>query len=203
MDTDKPSPVGTVTADPAATHPAVTPPGSTAPDPAVPNTAAWEGCMLPGADLSARLGAVEEQLQGFNRRATHREQIIDRLHEENQSLRQGEHRIVLEPVIADLIRLHDQLAREARRDPDGVLPSFVAEVAEILDRCGIEVFEAQPREAYRTDRHRPLAVVPTTDPELHNTVAEPIAAGFLDRHAGRIRRPAQARFHQYHEDQET
>ncbi len=156
-------------------------------------------------DLSKRLGAVEEQLGEFHRRAAHREQIIDRLHEENQRLRQGEHRVVLEPVVADLIRLHDQLSREARRAgaDDGLVGSFAEEVAEILDRCGIEVFAAAPGESYQSDRHRPLAVVPTSDPELHNTVAEAVAAGFYDRETSRVRRPAQARFHQYRAEGEN
>jgi molecular chaperone GrpE len=200
-------PTGTITAE--AANPAATPPDIAAPESAAPDTTAPDITAPPGtgpqpdADLSARLSAVEEQLRDFNRRAMHREQVIDRLHEENQQLRQGQHRVVLEPVIADLIRLYDQLAREARRDPDGILPSFVAEVAELLDRCGIEAFEAEVGQAYRTDLHRPLAVVPTTNPDQHNTVAEAVAAGFIDRVAGRTRRPAQARFYQYHKDEEN
>jgi len=196
MNTPGPSPAGTVTAEGA--DPAATPPETAAPD-----TATRPETTVPEVELSARLAAVEEQVRDFNRRAVHREQIIDRLHEENQVLRQGEHRVVLEPVIADLIRLYDQLAREARREPGGILPSFVAEVAEILDRCGIEAFEAEVGDAYRTDRHRPLAVVATADPDRHNTVAEAIAAGFIDRAADRTRRPAQARFYQYREDEEN
>lgn len=151
----------------------------------------------PGDALICRLDAIERQLADFHRRSAHREEIINRLHEDNQRLKQGEHRVVLEPVIADLIRLHEQLARQARRTPDdGMLASFVDEVDEILDRCGIEVFMAAQGDAYRSDRHKPLAVVQTTDPELHNTVAEPIAAGFIDRLNDRVRRPAQARFYQ-------
>jgi molecular chaperone GrpE (heat shock protein) len=195
MTSEGPSPAGTITAE------AADPAAPLAPAPA--ETAAPDAGPEPGAELGARLSAVEAQLSEFNRRAEHREQIIDRLHEENQRLRQGEHRVVLEPVIADLIRLYDQLAREARRDPDGILPSFVAEVADILDRCGIEAFEAEVGESYRTDRHRPLAVVPTALPDQHNTVAEAVAAGFIDRAAGRTRRPAQARFYQYREDEEN
>jgi molecular chaperone GrpE len=157
------------------------------------------------ADLGKRLAAVEEQVGEFHRRAAHREQIIDRLHDENQQLKQGTHRAVLEPVVADLIRLHDQLAREARRagDEGGFLSSFAAEVAEILDRCGIEMFDTAFGESFQSDRHRPLAVVPTSDPGLNNTVAESIAAGFYDRQASRVRRPAQARFHQYRADEES
>jgi hypothetical protein len=74
--------------------------------------------------------------------------------------------------------------------------SFADEVAEILDRCAIEVFVAAEGDPYDRDRHKPLAVVPATDPELHNTVAEPIAAGFSDRLTDRVRRQAQARFYQ-------
>lgn len=147
--------------------------------------------------LVGRLDAIEHQLAEFHRRSAHREEIISRLHDDNQRLKQGEHRVVLEPVIADLIRLHEQLARQARRTPDdGMLASFVDEVDEILDRCGIEVFMAAEGDPYRSDRHKPLAVVPTTDLQLHNTVAEPIAAGFIDRINDRVRRPAQARFYQ-------
>lgn len=150
-----------------------------------------------GDALISRLDAIEQQLAEFHRRSAHREEIINRLHEDNQRLRRGEHRVVLEPVIADLIRLHEQLARQARRTPDdGMLDSFVDEVGEILNRCGIDVFIAIEGDLYRSDRHKPLAVVTTTDPGLHNTVAEPIAAGFIDRMNDRVRRPAQARFYQ-------
>lgn len=149
-------------------------------------------------DLSRRIGAVEEQICEFHRRAAHRESVIDRLHAENQRLKQGEHRIVLEPVVSDLIRLHDQLSREARRTTaNGMADSFAEEVAEILDRCGIEAFVAAPGESFQSDRHRPLAVVPTCDPQLHNTVAEAVAAGFYERETSRVRRPAQAHFYQH------
>jgi molecular chaperone GrpE len=165
-------------------------------------TSVAEGAV-PVEDLSKWLDAVQEQLSEFHRRAAHRESIIDRLHEENQRLKQGQHRVILEPVVADLIRLHDQLSREARRAGDGLVGSFAEEVAEILDRCGIEVFDAIPGEPHQTDRHRPLAVVPSSNPEQHNTVAEAVAAGFYDREADRVRRPAQARFYQYLADGEN
>jgi molecular chaperone GrpE len=172
---------------------------------APPDTHELAGDRAAAADVSERLAAVEAQLGEFHRRSAHREQIIDRLHEENQQLKQGTYRVILEPVVADLIRVHDQLSREARRGADqgGLIGSFAAEVAEVLDRCGIEVFDAAPGESFASDRHRPLAVVPTDDPSQHNTVAESVAAGFYDRQASRVRRPAQARFHQYRADEES
>lgn len=156
----------------------------------------------PLGEVAGRLGALEEQLAEFHRRSAHRESVIDRLHEENQRLREGIGRVILEPAVSDLIRLHDQLAAEARRlDADGgdgrLLGSFADDVEQILDRCGIEVFSAQPGEPFEPGRHRPLKVVACDDESLHNTVAEVVAAGFYERDTGRVRRPVHARFHQY------
>jgi molecular chaperone GrpE len=154
------------------------------------------------AEVASRLAKVEEQLGEFHRRAAHREAVIDRLHEDNQQLRSGFGRLILEPVIADLIRLHDQLSRESRRLEAGaqdgkLMRSFAEDVAQTLDRCGIEVFSAEPGDPFEPGRHKPLAVVACDDEARHNTVAEVLAAGFADRDSGRILRPVQARFHRY------
>ena len=153
-------------------------------------------------DLAARCGGIEEQVAEFHRRSAHREAIIDRLHAENQRLGSGLARIILEPVVADLIRLHDQLAAEARRlQADGqdhrLVWSFADDVAQILDRCGIDMFSAEPGDPFDRERHRAMAVVACGDQTRHNTVAEVVAVGFVERETGRIRRPVQARFHQY------
>lgn len=154
------------------------------------------------SEIAGRLGKLEEQLAEFHRRAAHRESVIDRLHEENQQLRGGFGRIVLEPVVTDLIRLYDQLSREVRRlrasaQDWQLTSSFAEDVAQILDRCGVEAFSAEPGDRFEPDRHRPLAVVACADESRHNTVAEVVAVGFAERETGRVRRPVQARFHQY------
>jgi molecular chaperone GrpE len=157
---------------------------------------------LVAGDLAGRLDGITVQLAEFHRRSAHRETVIDRLHEENQRLRDGIGRIILDPVVTDLIRLHDQLVLEVRRlEADGQDPqllwSFAEDVTQILERCGIEVFSAEPGDPFERDRHRPLAVVACADAERHNTVAEMVAVGFSERDTGRVRRPVQARFHQY------
>ena len=169
-------------------------------EPAQPAQAEGEVVLTPG-DLASRLGRVEEQLTEFHRRSAHRESVIDRLHEENQRLSEGIGRAFLEPVIADLIRLHDQLSGEVRRLEAGgqdarLVWSFAEDVAQILDRCGVEAYSAEPGDAFERGRHRALAVVACEDESQHNTVAEVVAAGFLDRETGRIRRPVQARVFQ-------
>jgi molecular chaperone GrpE len=187
----------------------------TGPDQAGPEPAAAEEAQAPAevmpevgagpalfGELAGRLDKVEAQLTEFHRRSAHRESVIDRLHEDNQRLRGGFARIILEPVVTDLIRLHDQLVREVRRleaagQDARLLWSFAEDVTAILDRCGIEVFSAEPGDPFERERHRPLAVVTCDDESRHNTVAEVVAVGFLERDSGRIRRPVQARVHQY------
>ena len=168
----------------------------------VPSSAGDQGVPELLAELVAGLGKVEERLAGFHQRAAHREAIIDRLYEDNQRLHDGFGRMVLEPVVADLIRLYDQLDREASRlEADGqdgqLMRSFSEDVAEILDRCGFEVFSAEVGDPFERGRHRPVELVACDDESAHNTVAEVVTAGFFDRDANRVRRPVHARFHQY------
>jgi molecular chaperone GrpE len=159
--------------------------------------------------LASGLDRVEKQLAGFNQREARREavigqlnSVIDQLHEENELLKAGLSRMVLEPVITDLIRLHDQLSRDARRQAgdgrDAALAwSFVDDVAQLLERCGIDTFTAEPGDRFDPIRHHALAVAPGADEARDKTVAEVLGAGFIDRDTGHVRRPLQARFHQY------
>ncbi len=169
---------------------------------ATPILARDEGVSGLLGELATRLEKVEEHLAESHRRAAHRESVIDRLHEENQRLHGGIRRMILEPVVTDLIRLYDQLEREADRpDANGgdgqLLRSFADDVAQILDRCGIEVFSAEPGDPFERGRHRPVGVVACDDESRHKTVAKVVAAGFYERETGLVRRPVNAHFHQY------
>jgi molecular chaperone GrpE len=132
------------------------------------------------AELAGRLGKLEEQLAEFHQRSAHRESVIDRLHEENQRLHSGMERII-----------------EAGDQDALLLRSFADDIAQILDRCGIELFSASPGDPFERGRHRPLTIVACDDNSRHNTVAEVIAAGFGERETGRVRRAAQVRVFQY------
>jgi len=158
----------------------------------------------PQPELAERLSTIEAAVAEFNRRSAHREAVIDRLHEENQRLRGGLYRSMLEPVIADLIRLYDSLLREATRltaedadpAPGRLLESFADDTLLTLERCGLEEFTARPGEPFDPGRHTAVSVVPVEGEALDNTVAEVVAIGFLERETGRVRRPVRARFHQ-------
>ncbi|WP_230421470.1 nucleotide exchange factor GrpE, partial [Actinomadura soli] len=156
-------------------------------------------------EQSERLAAIEAAVAEFNRRSAHREAVIDRLHEENQRLRDGVHRTVLEPVIADLLRLYDSMLREAARlgaagaDPaqGRLLESFADDTLLTLERCGLDEFTAAPGDPFDPGRHAAVSVVPADDEALDNTVAEVVATGFVERETGRVRRPLRARFHRF------
>lgn len=165
------------------------------------------GLETPVSAPSAALDHVVEQLKDihaqiaeFHQRSTHREAVIDRLHDENRQLRAGVYRAILEPVVVDLIRLHDALTSAAAHvESSAMLDSFVIDVEMILDRCGVERFVADVGDPYQPGDHKPLAVVLTDDPERDKTVAEVAAVGFRDRETGRVRRPVHARFFQLRE----
>jgi molecular chaperone GrpE (heat shock protein) len=150
-----------------------------------------------------RLEALERAVAEFQQRSAHREAVIDRLHEENQRLQAGFERALLEPLLVDLVRLHDGLTRQARgpapkaADWAGLLTSFADEVEQLLERCGVESFSAEPGDPHRPQEHRPVGTVATQDEGRHNTVAEVLALGFRERETGRVYRPLGARFFQY------
>ncbi|WP_329519152.1 nucleotide exchange factor GrpE [Spirillospora sp. NBC_01491] len=165
-----------------------------------------------GFEVDGRLAAIEGAVAEFNRRSAHREAVIDRLHEENQRLRSGLHRSLIEPIVADLIRLYDSLAQEAARmsgdgadpAPGRLLDSFADDVLLTLERAGLDEFTARPGEPFDPARHAAVAVVPAADAALDNTVAEVTAVGFVERETGRVRRPVRARFHRFdHAEAET
>jgi molecular chaperone GrpE len=168
----------------------------------MPVAAGDSGDRGPLGELAGRLDRIEQHLAESHRRAAHREAVIDRLHEENQQLRNGVARVLLEPVTTDLIRLHDQLAREAKRleaagQHGRLLRSFADDVELILDRYAVETFSAEPGDPFQRGRHRAVGVVPCAAESQHNTVAEVVAAGFYERDTSQVRRPLQARFYQY------
>jgi molecular chaperone GrpE len=155
----------------------------------------------PGGGRDEFLAAVERQLDEFNRRSAHRETIIDRLHEENQLLRNGLRRSILDPVVADLLRLYDTLLRETVRltgEPVAKqFASFADETELILDRCGIEAFTTGPGDRFEPSRHTHVTTVRTDDPDLHSTVEHVLVAGFVERETGQVRRPARVRLWRY------
>jgi hypothetical protein len=145
------------------------------------------------AALQSILDRLTAATEREHERAAHREQIIDRLHDDNQLLRRGELQAMLDPIRTALYRLHDMVRRESRRwdesavdggeppDPAHVGPLLSAiadEIAETLARAGAERYTVEPGEPYDQARHRPVGTVPVTDAELDGAVVAAHTDGF-------------------------
>ncbi|MFC4532306.1 nucleotide exchange factor GrpE [Sphaerisporangium dianthi] len=138
-------------------------------------------------ELTRRVAALIEAAGREHERAAHREQVIDRLHAENQQLRHGLLQEALTPVRARLYRLHDTVAREAARwrgpahppaELAGPLFSAIAEeVAEVLGRTGAERAGVRAGDAYDPALHRPAGTSPVAE-EADGTVVEVLSEAF-------------------------
>jgi molecular chaperone GrpE (heat shock protein) len=155
------------------------------------------------ARISDRLNDLVAQGAEYHRRSVHREAIIDRLHEENQKLRDEVRASVFDPITADLMRLYDSFRRDADRltesgtDPGlaKLMESYADDVELILDRCGLEPFSAAVGEPFRRGDHVVAGTVEASDPAQRDRIAEVIAVGFRDRATGQIKRPLRAKFY--------
>jgi molecular chaperone GrpE (heat shock protein) len=154
-------------------------------------------------EVHAALSGLSATLEREQERAKHREEIIDRLHEENQLLRRGELQQMYEPVRAALFRLYDNLGRAVQDPPDAehIVPLLRAigdELAEALGRTGIEKYEVGLGDLYDRELHRPLGPAPVTDEDLDGRVVEICSDGFA--RGEQIVRRAQVRVGKYQED---
>jgi molecular chaperone GrpE len=171
------------------------------------NIAEPDGTNIIGlAELSRiydRLNDLVAHGAEYHRRSAHREAVIDRLHEENQKLRDEIRASVFDPITADLMRLYDSFRRDADRltesgaDPGLVklMESYADDVELILDRCGLEPFSAAVGEPFRRGTHVVAGMVEASDPAQRDQIAEVIAVGFRDRATGQIKRPLKAKFY--------
>jgi molecular chaperone GrpE len=140
-------------------------------------------------ELRVSIAELVSQVARDHDRAQAREGVIDRLHAEVQGLRAGEARSLLRPVVTDLWRLRDDLARQARSVPDSMtrgevavlLESYADSVVLILERCGIVAV-------------RPVG---TTRPDLDGTVAGVVTDGYAEAGTGRPVTPARVTIYRH------
>jgi molecular chaperone GrpE len=155
--------------------------------------------------LAGELAALRAEVAREHQRAAAREQVIDRLHEENQRLRAGERLLLLRPLLTDLQRLRHDLLRTAAGLPAGfdagaaadMLRSYATSVELTLERAGVTVTAPEPGTAFDPSTQRATGMVPATDPGQDGTVAEVVLDGYHDVEAGRTVVPAAVRVHRW------
>lgn len=124
--------------------------------------------------------------------------IIEKLHAENTTLRQGELVQAMKPLLLDLARLHDDVAsliahggEELRKA--AVIPELIVDV---LSRHGVTPITPQPGEPFTAKQHQAVETVVTDDPTRDGTIAEVRRPGFL-RDGEHLVRAAQVNVYRY------
>ncbi|MEH0844164.1 nucleotide exchange factor GrpE [Micromonospora sp. CPCC 205711] len=216
VDPDPPAPAVEVPAQPAGEIPPEPVVGS-APAPATEPDRLDELTQRLGGELTGlaeRLGGelagLRAEIARTHDRAAAREQVIDRLHEENQRLRAGERLLLLRPLLTDLQRLRHDLLRTAAGLPPAfdaaaaadMLRSYAANLELTLERGGITVVAPAVGAAFEPSTHRATATVPASDPGQDGTVAAVVLDGYHDVEAGRTVVPAAVRVHRWVPDPE-
>lgn len=123
---------------------------------------------------------LEQRLDQALQLAQRRDDLVDRLHSENQQLREGELQAALLPLLRDLMRLHDDLeqiiavASDAR---DAVLIRDA--LADILARNGVTKFTPTDGSAFDSALHAAVGAEPTDDEHADRTIQSVRRAGFV------------------------
>jgi molecular chaperone GrpE len=138
-------------------------------------------------ELDALAGEFTAALARQQQLAERREEIVTRLHDEVERLRRGEIEMALDLVRHSLIRLHDQILRQAEHvtGPLGVdelralLNALADEAADTVARTGVQRYVPRPGEAFDMGVQRPVGSAAAEGPETDRTVARVVAAGFV------------------------
>lgn len=175
--------------------------------PSVPDDSAGEPAVeAPEAVALAReIDDLTEQLAVANRRvdeiaaiARRQSDMVDELHSENRTLRAGEVREAVAPLVRGLARLADDLSR--MQSGDGAhsadLSFLDGRVAELMHDCGVLPERPEIGSLFDPQIHQATGSATTDDPAANRTIAELRRAG-LRRDDGRMLRPADVVVYRY------
>ncbi len=126
---------------------------------------------------AANIARLEQRLDQALALAARRDDLVDKLHGENQQLRHGELQAAILPLLRDLMRLHDDLEQIISVAPESADAVLIRDaLSDILARHGIEKFAPAGGEPFDSARHTAVA-------------AESIATDEGDRTIHAVRRP--------------
>ncbi|GCE22966.1 nucleotide exchange factor GrpE [Dictyobacter kobayashii] len=133
-----------------------------------------------------------------------KERMIDTLHSELQSYREGLHFKILRPLFIDLISLYDDINHitdNMQKEFPGLdatiianIESFAESVEEMLSNNGVETFQVA-EETFVSNKQRTLRAIPTTDASLDKHIARRLRKGFL--YENRVLRPEMVETYRY------
>lgn len=150
-------------------------------------------------EVSAVLRQVADLSQRYHDRAEQREGVIDFLRSELDTLRRGERRGLLRPVLAELCRLREDLLSQAETLPTDfdaaktarLLRSYAETLELTLESNGVVTYAPDSGDRFDPRLHRRVSGEPTDDPALAGQVAKVRRDGYLDIEANSPIAPAE------------
>jgi molecular chaperone GrpE (heat shock protein) len=128
-------------------------------------------------EATARL---ERRLDQVLQLAQRRDELIERLHNENQQLRKGELQVAMLPLLRDLMRLHDDLEQIVALPSESRDAILIRDtLSDVLARNGVTKFIPTEGEVFDSTRHTAVGTQPTEDERADRTVQTVLRAGFL------------------------
>jgi molecular chaperone GrpE (heat shock protein) len=150
------------------------------------------------ARLADDLGAFGRRIDELTRLGEHREQLLDRLHAENQRLRAGEVVQVQAPLLREIIRIYDLVVSLVRDDSPARsdLELVRHRVLDALEQAGVRPLDPEAESPFDASQHAAIKRVETASPELDMTIAHSTRVGFV-QDGERVLRPAEVAVHRY------
>ena len=151
------------------------------------------------AEIAARTREIADGADRYHARAEQREGVIDHLRSELETLRRGERRGLLRPVLAELCRLRDDLLKQSATLPADfgqdkaadLLRSYAETIELTLENNGVVTFAPDNEDPFNPRMHRRVSGEPTTDTALVGHIAEVRRDGYLDIEANSPIAPAE------------
>jgi molecular chaperone GrpE len=150
-------------------------------------------------EILQALQELADSSRRYHVRAEHREGVIDHLHSEVDTLRRGERRGLLRPLLVEICRLRNDLLRQA----DDLPPDFDAERTRLLLRSyaesielalednGVVTYSPEEGASFEPRMQRRVGGEPTSDPAATGRVARVRRHGYLDIEANTPIAPAE------------
>ncbi|MEU4742215.1 nucleotide exchange factor GrpE [Actinosynnema sp. NPDC023658] len=129
-------------------------------------------------DVESVLAGINSELAGLHAQSKFLNEVIDRLHAENERLRNAEAQRGLQPALRELVKLADDWrSRRAALEADGeadlvrLCDEIVEDVTLVLERQGVDEFHAETGAEFDRHEQRSIGTCPADAPDLDGRIA--------------------------------
>ncbi|UOZ07943.1 nucleotide exchange factor GrpE [Amycolatopsis sp. WQ 127309] len=133
--------------------------------------------------IDEALSAIRTELAGLHAQSKFLNEVVDRLHAENEQLRRAGSKATVQPALRELIKLADDWRSRAAAIREGadsarLCADVVEDVTLVLERQGVEAFSADAGAEFDRHEHRAVGTQVTEDETLDGRVAEARRPGY-------------------------